>query len=63
MEVFRRTARRALLETRNRHRRNFLDRRGRRLAAQNMTVILIGRSDDRLAMARRRIEAAAPQGL
>lgn len=35
----------------------------RRLAAQNMTVILIGRSDDRLAMARRRIEAAAPQGL
>jgi hypothetical protein len=63
MEVFRRTARRALLETRNRHRRNFRDRRGRRLAAQNMTVILIGRSDDRLAMARRRIEAAAPQGL
>jgi NADP-dependent 3-hydroxy acid dehydrogenase YdfG len=35
----------------------------RRLAAQNMTVILTGRSDDRLAMARRRIEAAAPQGL
>jgi NADP-dependent 3-hydroxy acid dehydrogenase YdfG len=33
----------------------------RRLAAQSMTVVLIGRGDDRLAIARRRIEAAVTQ--